>query len=1354
VTSNDGKLNACGCCEGIESRKARYNRPGLPSIDYRLDTHSGFFRRALSKLHLQQTRDRSQPLRDMTTRSRDDPAIAFLDAWALVADVLAFYQERAANEGFLRTLQERRSALELARAIGYELKPGVAASVHLAFSMEDSPGSPKTALVPEGLAIKSIPPPGKLPQTFETSEDIEARVEWNALRPQLTEEQRVGNGSAEILLEGLDTFLQPGDAVLFVAAEEDFDVKSESWKKCVVKEVNYDPSCETVSIKWDEPLKERKKSLLFEGHHENLKEGDPIHFEREGWTNRTLVGVKDVEGDTLAVWEEPLTGVQNKLLIKSLGTGIEAGDEILFGPVPGQAVRIIQSATLLKRVVGNVKRDVTLLVLEEPFPSENGSTKVFIDGDYNSKLGQEDAIVFVGEYRQVRALESVEEIDGKTLVAWEVPLFDGSTDLLLDSPASSVGLNVADILIFMDADKEVRSLDSMEEFNGKSLAIWTDPLVDWSRCLLLDEAYDKMQLAGSLLFEDDPWQVRTVVEADESEDETLVTLDEPIEGGTMQLLARLASDKLSPTNVVGFVIHTWQVRAISNVEFRADLKGDFTVASWETPLFGEHKGMRLKKTGETIEVNDCIWFECQRWQMRILTTVKQDPKRGYTLATWDDPLEGLSDPENESFVNPQVFAMRERPDLDRYVPEGPPKTTIDLEGTYPRILPGSWVVMTLDEDLHEESLYKVESVSLMTEERTVRLEVKPPREDCPPPDPLEFTSKVKITRIKPEGGGDLSQFSDLDTAVFAQSEPLSLAVKVREGLIEGTTIELERAVYGLAPGKILIASGKLMRALIEADDLPLVPSRGVKNDLIRDDSLQVLKPPEVIGLLWTLEDEGFVGTVTATVGDIVFDSGSDLNGDEVRAQVMVDGLKLVSEDGVERGLTKGDVLKVSDSPKDVKLIWTLRDGDGFEGSVTALAGEISLRPAREEDSITSEVVTLAGTTRFQGKTLLLLKESMESCYDPATFAVHANVARATHGETLKEVLGSGDGSKSNQRFELGKPDLTYVSAPTSSGTKSTLEVRVNGVLWKELPSLYSVDERSQSYVVRIDDDALATVIFGDGKSGARLPTGDENVAATYRNGIGPDGEVAAESLTILQSRPLGISEVTNPLPASGAAPPEELSDARYNAPLTVLTLDRIVSLRDFEHFVRSFAGIGKAQAVSIPMGQSKVVHITIASSSGREVTRSSELYKNLVKAIDAMRDAVARVRERVIVGSFQLQTFSLEAGILIDPRLVAEEVLDRIRAELRRTFSFENRNFGEFVTAAEVLAVIQAVEGVIAVDLDRLERDDAPKAGTSLTTVLVAEKARIDEESGAILPAELLLLNPADEGALLEELRS
>ena len=105
-------------------------------------------------------------------------------------DVIAFYQERIANEGYLATATERRSVLELARTIGYELAPGVAAGAHLAFTVEGAAGAPGRATVEPGVRVLSIPGQGERPQTFETVEGIEARATWNALRPRQREAQR------------------------------------------------------------------------------------------------------------------------------------------------------------------------------------------------------------------------------------------------------------------------------------------------------------------------------------------------------------------------------------------------------------------------------------------------------------------------------------------------------------------------------------------------------------------------------------------------------------------------------------------------------------------------------------------------------------------------------------------------------------------------------------------------------------------------------------------------------------------------------------------------------------------------------------------------------------------------------------------------------------------------------------------------------------------------------------------------------------------------------------------------------------------------------------------------------------
>ena len=54
--------------------------------------------------------------RPLRTRDSTDFSIALLDAWAVALDILTFYQERFANEAFLRTAVDQRSVFELARA--------------------------------------------------------------------------------------------------------------------------------------------------------------------------------------------------------------------------------------------------------------------------------------------------------------------------------------------------------------------------------------------------------------------------------------------------------------------------------------------------------------------------------------------------------------------------------------------------------------------------------------------------------------------------------------------------------------------------------------------------------------------------------------------------------------------------------------------------------------------------------------------------------------------------------------------------------------------------------------------------------------------------------------------------------------------------------------------------------------------------------------------------------------------------------------------------------------------------------------------------------------------------------------
>src|SRR3954471_6755646 len=130
----------CGCCEGVTAQTPAPidNRPGLGAIAYRTGTHASFKASMLAAISASD----NVALRALQSRDDDDLTIALTDAWATTLDVLTFYQERLANEAYLRTASERLSVAELARLIGYQPRPGLAASVRLAFTLETAPGAP------------------------------------------------------------------------------------------------------------------------------------------------------------------------------------------------------------------------------------------------------------------------------------------------------------------------------------------------------------------------------------------------------------------------------------------------------------------------------------------------------------------------------------------------------------------------------------------------------------------------------------------------------------------------------------------------------------------------------------------------------------------------------------------------------------------------------------------------------------------------------------------------------------------------------------------------------------------------------------------------------------------------------------------------------------------------------------------------------------------------------------------------------------------------------------------------------------------------------------------------------------
>jgi predicted phage baseplate assembly protein len=413
-----------------------------------------------------------------------------------------------------------------------------------------------------------------------------------------------------------------------------------------------------------------------------------------------------------------------------------------------------------------------------------------------------------------------------------------------------------------------------------------------------------------------------------------------------------------------------------------------------------------------------------------------------------------------------------------------------------------------------------------------------------------------------------------------------------------------------------------------------------------------------------------------------------------------------------------------------------------EGDASAMAAGRTLVLAGKSPggAPQSEVVTVASVAAGRGgRSTVTLELAPQSAYARATAVLYGNVARATHGETVSQILGAGDARRPFQWFQLQQGPLTFVPAETTRGSASTLEVQVDGVRWTERPSTYAAASSDRVYVTRGEPDGSVSVVFGDGKLGSRPSSGSNNVRARYRKGTGAAGNVRRDQLSQALDRPLGFKGVTNPLAATGGVDPEVAAHARQSIPIPVRTLGRAVSLLDFADFALAFTGIAKASAADLMLHTGRTVVVTVADADGMPPPPGT--VTRLASEIVSETDPNVQVR----VLPCRPAEFRIALKVKIDPEREAEVVLAAVQETLRATYGRVARTLGAPVHGSAVVAVVAAVRGVLAVDLDRMYRSGS---APTLQPRLVADPARV--AGGQPLAAELLVISDTAFDWLLE----
>jgi hypothetical protein len=330
----------------------------------------------------------------------------------------------------------------------------------------------------------------------------------------------------------------------------------------------------------------------------------------------------------------------------------------------------------------------------------------------------------------------------------------------------------------------------------------------------------------------------------------------------------------------------------------------------------------------------------------------------------------------------------------------------------------------------------------------------------------------------------------------------------------------------------------------------------------------------------------------------------------------------------------------------------------------------------------------------------------------ADLKVLGNVARISHGRTVQETLGSSDGVSPFQRFALRESPVTVL--PSAAGGDPALVVRVDAILWERVQDFALSGSADRHYCSVTDETGATSVLFGDGRNGAVPPSGTANITAAYRVGLGSAGNVDAARLSRLKRANPLLDHAINVTPVAGGAEPAAAAAIRTQATRWIRTFDRAVSTSDLADLALTMPGIARAAS---QWDQSAGATLIVATERGEAPP-----------ALDAVRAFLDTRRDTSVplqLRGPQPKDVQLTVSVDADPAYLVEVVKNGLRDALfgdnptaPGMFTFACRDLGQPAFLSEVYRQLEAVAGVVGVEIQQLQATDTDTLAHAITADL------------------------------------
>lgn len=319
--------------------------------------------------------------------------------------------------------------------------------------------------------------------------------------------------------------------------------------------------------------------------------------------------------------------------------------------------------------------------------------------------------------------------------------------------------------------------------------------------------------------------------------------------------------------------------------------------------------------------------------------------------------------------------------------------------------------------------------------------------------------------------------------------------------------------------------------------------------------------------------------------------------------------------------------------------------------------------------------------------------------------------KATQGYTIgaAEKIGVSDGTV-GQIFALADSPVI----------QDSIQITVGSAVYNHVQHLIESAGNDPVFVSSTDAEIVTTVEFGDNVGGKIPPTNSE-IYAVYRVGGGAYTNVPVNTITTILTNFVSGLTVNNTAAAVGGADIESIESIRINAPLSISSGNRAVSLKDYSSLAVQVSGVAKAVASATTYTN---VTLYVAPFGDRGTTTGgalTDIFTTLATKVSKYLQPKMPPGASVTVLPPAFVPINITVAVYAQPQWKNSTVQSNATKALQEIFAFDNVLFGQRITLHYIMSALAAVEGVAYSTVSLLARSDAAQTGTNDAVLAVNE---------------------------------